>query len=760
METPSSGLTEAAHSRPPIDGSVGAELRAATAAASTVAALGEAVVAWLEAQGLPLPSIFFEVAGRLRRVALRGYWQILEGFSLEQGVIADAFRTGQPQFVPDVQADPRYIAAIPEVVAELCLPIRYAGQVIGIMNVESTSGLSDADRRLVHLAATHFEERLAELGGPEHESPWQLLARRSGELAELDDPDTIGAFAVAAAAELLGFGSALLVIERRGELRVQAACGPFADALRTLPRAVLADLATWTSSATSAYTLGALRGHGYRGHETLLELGLRSLASASLQSNGGRHGYLLVVDPETIEIDVAAVQHLEVLATHTASALYTAFALEELRIRAEQDPLTGLGHAASFHAHLRDTLTVAERPVAVLLMDLDNFKHINDTAGHLVGDRVLCETARLLRLNLRRDDLLFRVGGDEFAAILVVQAADEAMDVAARIVEGARRRARTRLSIGVVVCPPGGEDDADTLYGHADLALYDAKRAGRNRVTLYRPELHTAAEEEAALQAQLPEALERGELFLEFQPVVDLGTAGVLGLEALVRWRHPELGLIPPSRFVPLAEVGDHIDRLGTFVLDEACRAFAAWQHGSVGRDDLKLGINVSAAELGPRLLERVTATLARHGIAPSRLVIEVTEGVFADEHHAAAPLRALRELGVNIAIDDFGTGYSSLSYLPRLPVNLIKLDRAFVGGLDQPATAAVARAIVDLGRTLELSVVAEGVETEAQRDRLLSFGCEHAQGFLWSPPVPADEVPATLCRLTRELGSAQRAAS
>ncbi len=736
------------------------DLAARTASAPNVTTLADEVVDWIREDERLLPSIFFEVAGRLRRVAVRGYWQILEGFSLDRGVVAEAFRSGEPQLVPDVSRDPRYLAAIPEVEAELCLPLRHAGCVIGILNVEATTPFAETDLAAVFAAASAFESRLVELGGPEPESAWQRLARRSGELAELDDPDRIGSFAVTSAAEIVGFDSAMLVIERHGVLQVHAACGPRAEQLRSLPIVVLAELATWTGSASCAYTLGTARGEGFEGHRELRRLGVNSFASASLHSNGRRHGYLLVAESEVVDLEVAAVQRLEVLATHTASALDTAFALDELRIRAEQDPLTGLGHGRAFHTHLARVLEGADQPVAILLLDLDNFKHINDTAGHLVGDRVLCETARLLHEVLRTDDLLFRIGGDEFAVVARVRHSDEALQIAHRITEAARQRARTQVSIGVVVAQPGAGDGTDTLFGFADLALYEAKRQGRNRVARYRSELRQAALEEAQLRSDLPTGLAEGQFHLEYQPIIDLGVAGVLGVEALVRWHHPVHGTVSPSRFIPLAEQADQIERIGAWVLDEACRVFASWQHCGVGRADLRLGVNVSAAELAPRLVERVAATLERHRVAPDRLVVEVTEGVFADDRHAVAPLQALRDIGVSVAIDDFGTGYSSLSYLHRLPVNVVKIDRTFVSRLEDPAVGAVTRAIIELGRTLGLSVIAEGVETEAQLAELRSQGCEHAQGYLWSRPVPAARLPSTISRLTRELAGADRAAS
>ena len=691
---------------------------------------------------MPLPSIFFEVAGRLRRVALRGYWQILEGFSIDHGIIAETFRSGEPQLVPYVSADPRYIAAVPDVVSELSLPIRHQGRVVGIMNVESPQAIRADQIELVTGAVRCFERRLEELGGPEPESPWQRLARRSGELAELDEPRAISGFAVRAACEIVGFESAVLVIERDGDHHIFAACGPLEEELRALEPATLAAIASWTASATSAYTLGEVTGRGFVGYEALQRIGIHSMASASLQSNAGRHGFLLTASTANVETDVAMVQQLEVLATHAASAMYTAFVLQALRERAAQDPLTRLGHSATFHERLAERLREASTPIAVLLMDLDNFRAINDTLSHLVGDRVIVETASLLRDVLRRSDELFRIGGDEFAAIIDVRDGDQAMDIAGRINVATRERGRIQVSIGVVLVQPGEETDSDTIFGCADLALSEAKREGRGRTSLYLPELQAAARAEAKLLAELPGAIEDGQLVLEFQPMVSLRRRRMLGVETLVRWNHPEHGLIPPGRFIPLAERSDHIAAIGAWVLTEACRAYARWQGQGWVPDGLSIGINVSAAELRPGFVETVAHTLERFEVPPDSLVIEVTENTLIEEQQATTMLGALRRLGINVALDDFGTGYSSLSYLHRLPVNVIKIDRSFVAGIEDPTTVAVTSSIIELAHTLGLSVVAEGVEELAQAETLRDLGCRIAQGFLWSRPVAEDELP------------------
>jgi diguanylate cyclase (GGDEF)-like protein len=725
------------------------DLAARAAAVRGVGELADATVAWLEERGVPLPSIYLERAKRLRCVAVRGYWQILDGFTMERGVLAETFRTGTAQLVPDVRLQPDYIGAVPGVLAELCLPLRYEGRVVGGLNAELQRVLRDEDVALVRQAADVFEQRLAELGGPEPESPWQLLARRAAELAALTDPAEIAAYSVNAAAEVTGFASALLVVERGGVHQVEAACGPLEAALRDLPVEALPAIATWTSSATTAYTLGQIAGSGFPGHQELRERGVSALISATLPSRGKRHGFLLAAGTEPVGFAPDAAQHMEILAAQAASTLHTASALAAIRERASQDPLTGLGHSATFHDDLAAAVTRAEERVAVLLIDLDHFKQINDTRGHLVGDEVLVAGASLMAARLRPTDRLYRLGGDEFAAIVGVRDLEDARGVADRIATTMREEADTTVSIGVTMVDATKNEGSDAVLARADLALYETKRGGRDGVTAYRPELRAAVLDRARLAADLAAAIERRELTLAYQPVMDLHGAGVLGVEALVRWDHPRRGPVPPATFIPLAEEDGLIGGIGRFVLDEACRQLAEWDAAGWARHDLKLGVNVSADELGPELVAEVRETLLRHGVAPDRLVIEVTESVFIDAQRASEPLRRLRELGVAVAVDDFGTGYSSLSYLQRLPVDILKIDRSFITDLDATRNRGVVQAILQLSTTLGMSTVAEGIERVEQADQLRAMGCEHAQGYLWSRPVTAKELPEVSRRLS-----------
>jgi diguanylate cyclase (GGDEF)-like protein len=713
-------------------------LRDCTAAAPDPEALAEAVVGWLEQQGLELPSVYLLRSDRLRCVAVRGYWQVLDGFAPERGVLAETFRTGSAQLIPDVRLHPDYIAAVPGVLAELCLPLRHGDRVVGGLNVELLRPLDDETVGLARQAAEAFERRLAELGGPAEESPWERLARRSAELASLTDPDAIAERAVHAACDLTGLETAVIVAELDGQHQVLAAEGPLADGLRRLPQAALAEVAAWTAAATSVYTIGRIAGSGFPGHQELRARGVAALVSATLPSRGRRHGFLLAASPEPTDVDRIVAQHLEVLAAHAASTLHTAFALATLRERAAQDPLTGLGHGATFHDDLAALVETPAQSVAVLLVDLDDFKQVNDTLGHATGDRVLVEAARAMQSVLRPADRLYRIGGDEFAALLTVASLADAERIGGRVAAAVRSAGDVTASVGCALLDPDGDRSEDVL-GRADLALYETKRRGRDGVTSFRPELRDAVLDRARMAADLAAAIPRGELSLVYQPVVDLGGLGALGVEALVRWHHPRRGTVGPNEFIPVAEEDGLISDIGRWVLDEACRQLAAWDAQGWGRSDFKLGVNVSVHELGAGFGETVRSALDRHGIAADRLVIEVTESVFIDDQRAVEPLRQLRSLGVHVAVDDFGTGYSSLAYLRRLPVDILKVDRSFLSDLDSAANRAVVQAILQLGRTLGLSTVAEGIEHAEQAEVLRALGCQHAQGFLWSRPVPPD---------------------
>ncbi|MDF1504261.1 EAL domain-containing protein [Roseisolibacter sp. H3M3-2] len=429
----------------------------------------------------------------------------------------------------------------------------------------------------------------------------------------------------------------------------------------------------------------------------------------------------------------------------------------ELRRRAYEDPLTGLANRARFQERAERALGAPDaagddaRRTALLLVDLDDFKTVNDSLGHAAGDQLLASVATRLLAATRGSDTVARLGGDEFAMLLpAVRGEEEAVLVAKRVVATlgvpfrvGGRPLRLGASVGIALAR-GGEG-ADDLLRNADLALYRAKSQGRARYELFAPALHAAAVERLELEGELRAAIAGDQLVLHYQPIVDLRGGATRGVEALVRWRHPARGLVPPATFIPLAESTDLIVPLGRWVLRRACDEAARWPGGDAAPS---VAVNVSARQLaGDDFARTVADALRDSGLPPRRLVLEVTESVLLGDLDAALRrLEALRALGVRLALDDFGTGYSSLAYLQRLPVDLLKIDRTFTAGLDGSGRrAALARSIVAMADTLGLETVAEGVETDAQHAALVALGCRLAQGYRYARPMDADALRAFL---------------
>jgi diguanylate cyclase (GGDEF)-like protein len=388
--------------------------------------------------------------------------------------------------------------------------------------------------------------------------------------------------------------------------------------------------------------------------------------------------------------------------------------------------------------------------VAVMFLDLDNFKNINDSLGHDAGDRLLQAAAQRLVKSTRPSDTVARLGGDEFAILLegIAESAD-VEQIATTITRSFDEPLQLdgsdtymAASIGIAFSEPG--DDTEQLLRNPDIAMYNAKAAGKARFVVFQPLMQEQLRERLRLEEDINRALERGEFFLEYQPVIDLDKRELLGVEALVRWNHPEQGLVMPGAFIPAAEESGQIVELGRWVLTEACRAVRAWRDSIVAGDGLRVAINISGRHLQHAdLVADVRSALESSGLEPENLVIELTESTIM--HNTEVNLERFRELkalGVRLAIDDFGMGYSSLSYLHRFPIDILKIDRSFVGRLtEQGDGPELARAVVMLGETLGLETVAEGVEHEEQVEKLLELGCVAAQGFLFARSAALKDV-------------------
>ena len=456
--------------------------------------------------------------------------------------------------------------------------------------------------------------------------------------------------------------------------------------------------------------------------------GPRTLRSRTLlsQNREGQADYVLFVAEDATE-ELAAHAQIHHMAHH--------------------DALTGLPNRTLFHERLRQALVrggESAKLTAALCLDLDNFKNINDSLGHAFGDKLLRALGKRLRRELREHDTLARLGGDEFAVVLTgLEGREAACNTAQRLInaicppfqiEG--HQFTVGVSIGIAIAPEDS-DQAEQLLGYADMALYEAKRNGRNRYECFDVELDVAARQRRLVETDLRTALHLGQLQLHYQPVVDQQTSSVTGYEALLRWEHPTRGMVMPMDFIPIAEETGLIHELGTRALNLACQEAASWD------SEQTVSVNLSAVQFkNGNLVHIVALALADSGLPPQRLELEITESVLlGNSEENVRTLRALKDLGVSISLDDFGTGYSSLGYLRSFPFDRIKIDKSFVHDMcDSREAMSIIRAITDLSNSLMIKTTAEGVESEEQMRRLAAEGCSHFQGYLYGRPAPASE--------------------
>jgi diguanylate cyclase (GGDEF)-like protein len=519
----------------------------------------------------------------------------------------------------------------------------------------------------------------------------------------------------------------------------------------------------------------ALRGEVFSAHDLATGPGavpadlrgdVRSLLCAPVHVDGRPVALLYALHPRPAAFTSAASDAANLLAGYVAAALvngrlYDALSASEaeLRRQATHDSLTGLANRALVRHQLEQELA-SDRPgpVGVLFCDLDEFKAVNDRLGHEAGDDLLCQVADRLRACLRPGDLLARLGGDEFVVVLPdVAGRPTVTGVGERVLASLRRpfdlgseTVQIGASIGGVLGVRGAVAVTDLLRD-ADAAMYEAKRAGRGRVQVFDTLAAQQSVERLSLRQEVQGALLREELAVHYQPIVDLRTGRVLGLEALLRWRHPVHGHVQPDVFVPLAEETGAIGAIGDWVVQQACHELAAWRR-LPGCADLTVSVNLSAVQLDDGdLVARVLTVLAREQLHPRHLRLEVTENLEKTQRQLAV-LDTLSRAGISLVVDDFGVSYSNLAHLKDLPVDALKIDRSFVAGLGDDAGdrrqgigVGIVRAVLALSEAAGLDVVAEGVETPEQRDCLLSLGCRSAQGYLFSRPVPAAEATALL---------------
>jgi diguanylate cyclase (GGDEF)-like protein len=498
-------------------------------------------------------------------------------------------------------------------------------------------------------------------------------------------------------------------------------------------------------------------------HRAVRADGANSGSAFPLLVRGRIVGVMLFLAAEVDTFTPEFVELLQRLADNVSFALENFDRADEKRraddrieYLASHDSLTGLPNREMFTGLLRHTIEAARRNAqwfALLFIDLDRFKIINDSLGHEAGDILLIEVANRLRGALRASDVVARLGGDEFVVILdgasdrsdVERIADHLLAVIGQPTQLSGHECHTTASIGVALYPENGEDAA-TLTKNADMAMYAAKEDGKNRFRFFMGESKAQSIDRLQLETELRRSVERSQFSLNYQPKVDLGSGQITGVEALLRWNHPLLGLVPPAQFIPLAEETGLIVPIGRWVLREACTQNMAWQRS--GLVPVSMAVNLSPRQFADeQLLEDVDGALRGSGMSPVLLQLEVTEGmVMRNVARAVRVLDAIQSRGIRLAIDDFGTGYSSMSLMKQLPIDTIKIDRSFVRDLPRDSEdQAIAEAIISMGKALGMTVVAEGVETAEQHAFLRSHGCDEMQGYLFSKPLPAGELAKLL---------------
>jgi diguanylate cyclase (GGDEF)-like protein len=489
-----------------------------------------------------------------------------------------------------------------------------------------------------------------------------------------------------------------------------------------------------------------------------LARGCRSLASLPLRVDGRAAGVLLLYSTEPGAFDEEELALAEQLADSVAFALAYIEKEEQLHYLASYDVLTKSANRNLLQDRLAQAIALAGRQgrqVAVIFVDVDNFKYVNDSLGHKAGDILLKTVTERLGSCVRDVDTIARHGGDEFVLVLPDQSSEEqASQIIQRILTAIAQpividgqELSITCSLGASFYPQDGAD-GETLLKNADAAMYRAKELGRNTFQFYGKDINSRVSERLGMENSLRRALERDELVLRYQPQINLGTGRIVGAEALIRWRHPKLGTIPPERFIPLAEETGLIDSIGDWVIRTACAQNKAWQDARLPK--ITVSVNLSARQFRQQgFAESVSGILRETGLASRYLGLELTEGLVM--HNTAAGvliLEKLKTMGVNLSIDDFGTGYSSLSYLRRFPIDELKIDQSFVRDvMVDPNDATIAKAIIALALELNLKVTAEGVETHQHIAFLQQNRCEQAQGFYFSRPVPSHEFGALLER-------------
>jgi diguanylate cyclase (GGDEF)-like protein/PAS domain S-box-containing protein len=673
----------------------------------------------VERFGYDRVAIYLGDEANLKAGAQRGYLDVAPALDVAGGLVGRVVRHRKPELVRDLTSDPDYVPGDPAVRSEICVPLLEGDVLLGVLDVGSVrqERLDETDLAAVLAVADRVAGALA------------LGVQRQRLVDEKDFISTI----------LDAVGAIVIVVGADGRVaRYNAA-----------------------TSVVSGYSPAEIDAHGsldflvpsderqeVRTVINRLQAGEHSIRRENewVRKDGSRRhiawSNTSVADEDDVVrytiatgIDITDRKNLE----------------DELAHKALHDALTGLPNRRLLMDRLEHALQSRRgAETGLLFLDIDAFKTVNDRLGHDVGDQVLKVIAERLVRVVRPGDTVSRLSGDEFAVVLEDPTSQNAPDlVAKRILDAVARpievlghRLALTVSIGTVMAGASAASAGDLLR-NADFAMYAAKLGGRAQYRRYAAADRAAADDDARLAADLPGAVGRGELRVHYQPVVDLRSGAIRGVEALVRWQHPERGLLPPVRFIPIAERTGSIVEIGAWVLSTACRALKTWQ---IEAPDLSMAVNLSGRQLeSPKLMGHVRQALQDNAISPSTLILEVTETVLLADPTAQAKLERLKALGVRLAIDDFGTGYSSISYLRRFPVDILKIDREFTDGADSPDGLKLLRGIAQLGHLVGLDLIAEGIERPEQIGPLVDAGCLEGQGFLFARPVDAEALSALL---------------
>jgi diguanylate cyclase (GGDEF)-like protein len=640
------------------------------------------------------------------------------------------------------------------------------GTVIALL-VTAAAYSVEKERQLRRLTRLLLDERVLTTALTDRLHEIETLLEAGAAVNSAHELDTVLDIILTSAIELLG-GSGGAVLRREEDSLVTVTS--LGDGQRVGTRVEIGE----GPAGRAARMRDALLITGTRGRKSAAGSG--STMAVPMIESGEVVGVLLVHAPPQRCLSEYDMRAASLLAASAAAAMTKADLLSAARSQAAElehaayhDPLTSLANRALFSRRVDEALHRTRNGgalTAILFIDLDGFKNVNDRLGHTAGDTLLAAFAERLRRCLRHGAQAARLGGDEFAVLLSdVDDAAVATVVARRILASVNRpysldgrEAQPTASIGISYASPDDSDATwETLIGQADLAMYDAKRRARGSYRVFDPSLHTDEQERSELEARLDVALNTNELVLRYQPIVSLEDGKIAGAEALVRWAHPERGLLSPDSFVPIAVESGAIVAMGRIVLREACRQLADWQGAHGAAAPPWVSVNVSARQIDAgTLIDDVHDALEAAGLPGEALVLELTEdALVSEDDNVTRTLAEIRRTGVRVAIDDFGSRYSALSYLLRLPVDVLKVDKSFIDGLGlSTESAAVVRTIVDLSHRLGLETIAEGVETEGQGLLLADLGCRLAQGYRFARPLTPNEIDALLSRGSRPLAN------